>query len=133
MSRMRLASAAALLALAALGTLTTQVWGTHVVKINSRVSIAEHNLTFHGKVRSPNHGCVEGRKVRLKRHVTAGHDQTMGAATTDSNGHWSVHVSGFAGITLNHFYAHLKRRSEGAAGTIFVCRGDRSRTIRPGT
>ena len=133
MSRLRLATGAAVLALAALATVTTQVWGTHVVKINSKVSIAEHNLTFHGKVRSPNHGCVEGRKVRLKRHVTAGHDQTMGAATTDSTGRWSVHVSGFAGITLNHFYAHLKRRSEGAAGTIFVCRGDRSRSIRPGT
>jgi hypothetical protein len=129
---MRIATVAALLAVAALATLTTQVWGTHVVKINSKVSIAEHNLTFHGKVRSPNPGCLDSRKVKLKRVIGAGHDQTMGSATTDTHGRWSVHLSGFAGITLNHFYAHLKRRSEGAAGTIFVCRGDRSRTIRPG-
>jgi hypothetical protein len=133
MSRLRVGTAAALLAIAALATLTTQVWGTHVVKINSRVSIAEHNLTFHGKVRSPNAGCLAHRRVKLKRHISAGNDQTMGADTTDVHGRWSIHVSGFAGITLNHFYAHLKRRSEGAAGTIFVCRGDRSRTIRPGT
>jgi len=132
MSRMRIATVAALLAVAALATLTTQVWGTHVVKINSKVSIAEHNLTFHGKVRSPNPGCLDSRKVKLKRVIGAGHDQTMGSSTTDTHGRWSVHLSGFAGITLNHFYAHLKRRSEGAAGTIFVCRGDRSRTIRPG-
>jgi hypothetical protein len=129
---MRIATVAALLAVAALATLTTQVWGTHVVKINSKVSIAEHNLTFHGKVRSPNPGCLDSRKVKLKGVIGAGHDQTMGSSTTDTHGRWSVHLSGFAGITLNHFYAHLKRRSEGAAGTIFVCRGDRSRTIRPG-
>jgi hypothetical protein len=133
MSRFRLAAVVAVVAVAALATLAAQVWGSHLVKINSKVSIAEHNLTFHGKVRSPNHGCVEGRKVKLKRHISAGHDQTMGSSTTDSTGRWSVHLSGFAGVTLNHFYAHVKRRSEGAAGTIFVCRGDRSRAIRPGT
>jgi hypothetical protein len=130
MNRLRVATTAA--ALLAIAALAAQALGTQVVKINSKVSIAEHNLTFHGKVRSPNHACVENRRVKLKRVIGAGHDQTMGTSTSDSAGHWSVHVSGFAGITLNHFYAHVRRRSEGTAGTIFVCRGDRSRTIQPG-
>ena len=106
--------------------------GTRTVKIPSRVTITSTGMVMHGHVESPNHACVGGRKVKLKRVIGAGHDQTMGSSTTDTHGRWSVHLSGFAGITLNHFYAHLKRRSEGAAGTIFVCRGDRSRTIRPG-
>jgi hypothetical protein len=105
--------------------------GGQVVKIRSKVTIAEQGLRFHGRVISPNVACEQGRKVKLKR-VTAGTDQVMGTSTSDAQGRWEVQVSGFAGISLSRFYARVRRRAEGAAGTTFVCRADRSRSIRPG-
>ena len=105
--------------------------GTQVVKIRSKVTIAEQALRFHGKVVSPKAACEQGRKVKLKRE-TAGKDQVMGTSTTDAQGRWEVQISGFAGVSLSHFYARVRRRAEGTAGTIFVCRPDKSRSIRPG-
>jgi hypothetical protein len=55
--------------------------------------------------------------------------QVLASTTTNSSGGWSITVSGSAGITLGHFYATVKKRSEGAAGTIYVCKAARSRTI----
>lgn len=107
-------------------------WATKTVKIPSRVTIASSGTTMHGHVRSPNHACVEGRKVKLKRVVSGGKDQVLGTATTNSHGRWRIEVSGFAGISLAHFYARVRRRAEGTAGTIFVCRPDRSRQIMLG-
>ncbi|HKG36317.1 MAG TPA: hypothetical protein VKA89_07780 [Solirubrobacterales bacterium] len=105
--------------------------GANVVKIRSKVTIAADGLRFHGKVLSPNAACEQGRKVKLKREVP-GKDPVFGTSTTDAQGRWEVTVSGFAGVSLSRFYARVRRRSEGTAGTIFVCRSDRSRSIRPG-
>ncbi|MGN6557936.1 MAG: hypothetical protein ACTHLH_07970 [Solirubrobacterales bacterium] len=103
---------------------------TRTVRIPSKVSIANrHGLLFAGRVTASNHACVEQRKVVLYRVIENGPDQALGHDITGGNGRWSVEVSGFAGISLSHFYAKVKRRSEGAAGTIYVCQGDRSRTI----
>jgi hypothetical protein len=106
-------------------------FGGNVVKIRSKVTIAEEDLRFHGRVISPKAACEQGRKVKLKR-VTSGPDQVMGTSTTDAQGRWEVQVSGFAGISLSRFYARVRRRAEGTAGTTFVCRADRSRAISPG-
>jgi hypothetical protein len=122
-------STAVLLAVAALAV-AASAGATRTVRIPSQVSIKNHHgLRFVGRVTSPKHACVEQRQVVLYRVIENGPDEALGRDTTGSQGNWGVEVSGFAGISLSHFYAKVKRLSEGAAGTIYVCRGDRSRTI----
>jgi hypothetical protein len=123
---------AILLAVTALAVAATAA-ATRTVRIQSKVSIANHHgLHFVGRVTAPNHACEEQRRVTLFRVIENGPDQALGHNVTGGNGSWSVEVSGFAGISLSHFYARVKRRSEGTAGTIYVCQGDRSRTIELG-
>ncbi|MGZ8665805.1 MAG: hypothetical protein ACXWZM_01695 [Solirubrobacterales bacterium] len=124
----RAAVLAALVAVTIAGLASTAT-GTRVVKINSKVTIQSRSLVFHGKVRSPNPGCRGGRKVKFKRVISGGPDQVVGRDTSDSRGRWRITPQGSAGISLAHFYARVRRSSEGTAGTIFVCRGDRSRTV----
>ncbi len=127
-----LAVLAALLALASVA-LASPATGTRMVKIRSKVTIQSHSLVFHGKVRSSNSGCREGRKVKLKRVVSGGPDQVVGRDSSDSRGRWRITPQGSAGISLGHFYARVRLSSQGAAGTIFVCRADRSRTVGAGS
>ncbi len=124
----RIAVLAALVVVAIAGLASTAA-GTRVVKINSKVTIQSRSLVFHGKVRSSNSGCRGGRKVKLKRVFSGGPDQVVGRDTTDARGRWRITPQGSAGISLAHFYARVRRQSQGAAGTIFVCRGDRSRVV----
>jgi hypothetical protein len=98
---------------------------SHVVRIASHISIKSRNLTFHGRVTSPNHACMPMRKVTLYR--TNG--DVLGHTHTNHRGHWRITASGSAGISLGRFYAKVSRTSQGAAGTIYVCKGARSRTI----
>jgi hypothetical protein len=116
----------------ALAAVSVPAWGTRTVKIPSKVTIASNGAVMHGHVESPNSACIEGRKVKLKRVISGGRDQVMGTSTTNANGRWRVTVSGFAGVSLAHFYARVRRRAEGTAGTIYVCRPDRSREIMLG-
>jgi hypothetical protein len=118
------AVAAAALALA-VGAQATQV-----VHIDSTVTIHSNGLHFSGKVKSPKSACRQGRKVRLFI-VRQGPDLHAGADTTNAQGNWSINPQGFAGISMSKFYARVKKRSEGTAGTIFVCKPDRSPTIHP--
>jgi len=96
-----------------------------VVRIPSHISIHSHGLTFSGRVTSPNTACEAHRRVTL--HRTNGN--ILGHATTNSVGHWKITASGSAGISLGHFFATVRRRAEGTAGTIFVCKRAVSRTI----
>jgi hypothetical protein len=98
---------------------------TRSVKIASHVSIKGKGLTFTGGVTSPNRACKRARKVLLYRTPAL----ALGSATTNAAGHWKITVSGSAGITLGHFYAKLRARSEGTAGTIYRCSGAASKTI----
>jgi hypothetical protein len=123
------ATIAALLVLAVLALAATAT-ATRTVRIASKVSIANHHgLHFAGRVTSSNHACVEQRTVVLFRVIENGPDQALERDLTGAQGRWSVEVSGFAGISMSHFYAKVKRRSDGTAGTIYVCQPDRSRTI----
>jgi hypothetical protein len=119
-----MALAASVLAVTATVGLTA-AGATNVVQIASHVSIKSTGLTFSGKVTSPNAACVTGRKVTLYR--TNGN--VLGSTTTSSSGRWKITASGSAGITLGHFYAKVKRRSEGTAGTTYVCKAAVSPTI----
>jgi ABC-type iron transport system FetAB ATPase subunit len=114
---------AALAAVALVGVSNADA--THVVKIASHISIKSRNLTFHGRVTSPNHACQYKRKVTLYR--TNG--DVLGHTTTNSRGHWKITASGSAGISLGHFYAKVKREAQGAAGTLYVCKAAKSKTI----
>jgi hypothetical protein len=121
---LRVAIATATPALALTAGLTT-AQATRTVTIPSHVTIKGHELTFSGRVKSSNAACEGNRKVTLYRKQSL----VLGSTTTSSSGHWKITVSGSAGITLGRFYAKVKRRSEGTAGTIYVCRGATSKTI----
>lgn len=99
---------------------------TRTVRIASHVTIKSDGLTFSGRVTSSNSACGVARKVTLYRTASL----KLGSTTASTSGRWKVTVSGFAGITLGHFYAKVAKRSEGAAGTIYVCKAARSKTIR---
>jgi hypothetical protein len=96
------------------------------VNIASRISIKSKGLTFSGKVTSSKAACNSGRKVTLYR--TNGN--VLGSTQTNSFGRWKITAQGSAGITLGRFFAKVKQRSEGTAGTIYVCKAARSPTIR---
>ncbi len=104
---------------------STAANATRTVKFASHVSITHRGLLFSGRVTSSKTACVGGRRVTLFR--TNG--DVLGSATTASSGRWQVAARGSAGITLGRFYAKVKQRSEGTAGTVYVCKAARSPTI----
>jgi len=121
----RIAVAAAVASALTLGTADA----TRTVRIPSRITIEQHgSLTFHGRVKSENAGCKDARHVSLYRRGTDGSRQRLGVDVTGPNGKWRITVSGFAGVSLSHFYAKVRQRKEGTAGTIFVCKSARSET-----
>ena len=117
-----IATSAPALALA-YGLTTAQA--TRTVTLASHITIKSKGLTFSGSVTSSNAACASGRKVTLYRKKS----QVLGSTTTNSSGGWKITASGSAGITLGHFYAKAKKRSEGTAGTIYVCKSATSKTI----
>ena len=98
---------------------------SNVVRIDSKVRISHRAPAFHGKVRSDNNGCESNRKVKMFRRQH-GPDELLGHDRTDHRGKWKVEVDP---LSSGAYYARVKRRAEGAAGTIFVCSRDRSKTV----
>ena len=98
---------------------------TRTVRLASQITIASHGLTFSGRVTARNADCGRQRRVTLYRKRSL----VLGSVTTSASGRWKITASGSAGITLGRFYAKVARRSEGTAGTIYVCEGATSRTI----
>jgi hypothetical protein len=109
----------------ALGSYLPTAMATKTVKRPSHISIKSSGLKFSGNVTSSNATCDGGRKVTLYRTPS----QKLGSTTTNGAGAWKLTLPGSAGITLGHFYATVKQRSEGTAGTIYVCKAARSKTI----
>ncbi len=110
----------------ALATGLTPADATRTVKISSHITIKDKGLKFSGKVSAKNSACDSGRKVTLYRKSGS---LKLGTATTSASGAWKIQPSGFAGISLGHFYAKVSKRTEGTAGTIYVCKGATSKTI----
>jgi hypothetical protein len=102
---------------------------TNTVHIASTISISASDLHFKGHVSSSNDGCKGGRKVVLYRKLSDGSSKPIGSTTSASTGKWHITVSGTAGISMSKFFAKAKRRSDGTAGTIYVCDGARSKTV----
>jgi hypothetical protein len=115
--RLRIALAiSALLCAGAAAALATQT-----VTIDSTVSIASRNGVFHGRVGSSNPACRRDRKVKLWI-AYAKRAQVIGRTTTGADGRWKISPD-LGGASA---YAAVPRRSEGAAGTIYVCAAARS-------
>ncbi|MDQ6774796.1 MAG: hypothetical protein M3071_00945 [Actinomycetota bacterium] len=113
--------------LSALGlAVGTMALATRTVRIASHVTIKSTGLTFTGRVTASNAACDGHRRVKLYRQTNP---LLLGAANTDASGHWRITVASFAGISLAHFYVKVTQRSEGTAGTIFVCKAATSPTI----
>jgi hypothetical protein len=120
----------ALVALATTASTLGTAYATRTVRIASRITIESHGLNFHGKVKSENSACRDARHVSLYRVLSDGHRQRMGTFVTGPNGKWHITVSGSAGISMSHFYAKVRQRKEGTAGTIYVCESaDSERTL----
>jgi hypothetical protein len=102
---------------------------TRTVKIPSQISIHERELRFHGRVTSTRSACETDRRVTLYRRFSDGSHQALASTKTDASGRWRIHITGSAGISMARFYAKAHRRSEGTAGTIYVCKRARSKTI----
>ena len=102
---------------------------TRTVKIPSQISIHERALHFHGRVTASNSACESDRRVVLYRRFLNGTRQALGRTKTDQSGRWRIHISGSAGISMARFFAKARRRSEGTAGTIYICQRARSKTV----
>jgi hypothetical protein len=122
---LKAAAVAALASALALASGLTTATATKTVKIASHITIKSSGLTFSGGVTSSNAACKGSRKVTLYRTPS----QKLGSTTTNASGSWKLTASGSAGITLGHFYATVKQRNEGTAGTIYVCKAAKSKTI----
>jgi hypothetical protein len=96
-----------------------------IVKINSKVTISSQAPAFHGKVKSSNTACEQHRKVKLFKQ-RSGADKLLGKDRTNHHGEWEIEVQP---LKSGAYYAKVVRREEGTAGTTFVCRGDRSKTV----
>jgi hypothetical protein len=124
-SRLRIAAAAVVVMGAALVVCLGSAYATRTVTRASHISIkSHHNTTFTGRVTSSNPGCEDGRRVTLYATTKL----KLGSTKTTKHGYWKIKASGFAGISLRHFFAKVRKFSSGAAGTIYVCKGATSRT-----
>ncbi len=102
--------------------------GTHTVRIPSTVTFKitpeQATATFKGKVKSPNQACRTNRTVTLMLRQP-GKDQKV--SSTPTFGHrWRL---GLDNPLPGEYYARVKKRSDGTAGTIFVCKADSSHAV----
>jgi len=123
--RARTGVAALALAIAAAGLSAIPAGATKTVSINSTLQISAYG--YFGKVKSPNSGCVEDRRVVLKQKGYG----VLGSDTSDQEGRWKIdpedlHYKGKLPFKL---YAEAKPLSQGTAGTIYKCLGATSKTI----
>jgi hypothetical protein len=120
--RLALATPLALVAISA-----TAVAGGpgQTVEIDSRIKIRQSFPAFHGKVKSDNMACVQQRRAKLFKQKRNGDKKLLGFDRTNAEGKWKVIVDP---LKSGVYYAVVKRREEGTAGTTFVCLRDKSRT-----
>jgi hypothetical protein len=102
--------------------------GTQTVRIPSKVTLnitpEQAAATFKGKVKSPNQACRTNRTVRLMLR-RPGKDQKVSSTPTYGQ-HWRL---GLDNPPPGEYYAQVKKRSDGTAGTIFVCKADSSPAV----
>jgi len=97
---------------------------TNTVEIGSTIKMRQSFPAFHGKVKSSNDACEQNRLVKLFKKRRNGGRRLLGKTHTDAAGKWEVIVDP---LSSGVYRAVVKQRSEGTAGTIFVCLRDKSR------
>jgi hypothetical protein len=127
-ARGRELAALALLLLGLALTLAPGAAGTQVVRIPSSVTLKitpqQAAATFKGKIKSPNQACRTNRTVRLMLRQP-GKDQKVSSTPTFGE-RWRL---GLDNPPAGEYYARVKKRSEGTAGTIYVCKADSSAAV----
>jgi hypothetical protein len=120
----------AVAALAALATAVPALGGGHTVKIESELTMADNSPAFHGRVKAKNDACVGQRKVKLFKKRKDGGKRLLGTDVSSKKGKWKVLVNP---LKKGDYFAVVKKRKEGTAGTIYVCKKDRGPTahIKP--
>lgn len=102
--------------------------GTQTVRIPSTVTLnitpEKAAATFKGKIKSPNQACRTNRTVALMLR-RPGKDQKVSSTPTFGQ-HWRL---GLDNPRPGEYYARVKKRSDGTAGTIFVCKADSSPAV----
>lgn len=120
------------LAAAALTVVVATASATRTIRVASKVSIKSKSLDFSGRVTtSAYEPCEQQRKVVLFKVISGGPDQAVGRTTTSNKGAWAITPQGSAGISLASFYAKVQPLSQGAAGTIYVCKAGKSKVVKP--
>ena len=114
----------AVVALAFSGLTISAAPATNTVEIGSRIIMRPNFPAFHGRVKSPNDACVDNRLVKLFKKKRSGGRKLLGKTHTDEVGKWEVIVDP---LSSGSYRAVVKQRAEGTAGTIFVCRRDKSK------
>jgi hypothetical protein len=130
-SFIRKALVGTVLAAATLTLVNGSAAATVTIEVPTKITIKSEELEFSGKVTAKpgDKPCTQQRKVVLFKVVKGGPDQAVGHDTTGNDSRWEITPQGSAGISLAHFYAKAKKRSDGAAGTIHVCLAAKSKTI----
>ncbi len=113
-------------AIAAAAVAVAPAGATKVVKYESSVTLGA-TLTG-GKVSSPKGACTKDRKVVVKYTDAKGRAYVFGRDRTDNSGRYQVTGGATPGKLPFKFKATVKRRSEGTAGTIYVCKEATSKT-----
>ena len=110
---------------AALGGGSLALAQGETVKIDTQVILRQSDPTFHGKVKADNENCVEDRKVKLFRKESAngGDRDLLGSTHAADSGRWKVP---FDKVSSGIYYAVAPKVEQGTAGTIYVCKRDKS-------
>jgi hypothetical protein len=102
--------------------------GTRIVRFTSTVTIRitaqQGAAVFKGHVASPNIACRTNRTVRLMQRQP-GPDLKVSVTPTYGRD-WRI---GLDNPIAGKYYARVVKRSEGTAGTIYVCRPDSSPSV----
>ena len=93
------------------------------VTIDSNIVMKETFPAFHGKVVSDNSDCDDGPGREAVPQDAGGGREKLGKTTSSAAGRWKILVDP---LSSGAYYSKLKQRTEGTAGTIYVCTGDKS-------
>ena len=106
-------------AIATAAVATIPALATNVVKIDSKVTISppRAGVSRQGEIRQQRLR-VESQGEDVQE--ATGPDELLGHDRTNNRGKWKVEIDP---LSSGAYYARVKRRAEGAAGTIFVCGG----------
>ncbi len=120
---LRRATVIGVFALIAIFAISATAEASHVKKIKSHIKITKTQPKFKGKVSATNKACIADRTVKL--YAVEPGNQLVGKTKTNSKGHWKIQFQG-EGAGVVQYYAKVLKSSQGAAGTIYVCKHDRT-------